>query len=109
MVISEGKVIYEMKRSIDEIKRIVSPIAESHGVNRLCLFGSRAKGTETDSSDFDFVISKGDISGFISYMAFINALEDALGTHVDVVTDTSEDVDFLDLIKHDEVLLYERS
>lgn len=98
-----------MNRTIEDIKRIVSPIAESHGVDRLYLFGSRAKGSDTDSSDYDFVISKGDISGFISFIAFVNALEDALGTHVDVITDTSEDTVFLDSIKHDEVLLYERS
>ncbi len=41
-------------------------------------------------------------------MAFIHALEDALGTHVDVVTDTSDDPDFLNSIKKDEILLYER-
>jgi hypothetical protein len=98
-----------MTKNIDEIKRIVIPIAQSHGVGRLCLFGSRAKGTDNPESDYDFVISKGDIKGFISYMSFINALEDALGTHVDVVTDTSEDVDFLNAIKKDEILLYERS
>ena len=98
-----------MTRSIDDIKRIVYPIAESHGVKRLCLFGSRAKGTDTDSSDYDFVISKGDIKSFIAYMAFINALEDALGDHVDVVTDTSDDIDFLNMIKKDEILLYERA
>ena len=98
-----------MTRSIEDIKRIVTPIAESHGVERLCLFGSRAKGADTDTSDYDFVISKGDIKGFIAYMAFINALEDALGDHVDVVTDTSDDAVFLNMIKKDEILLYERA
>ncbi len=98
-----------MTRSIEDIKRIVSPIAESHGVERLCLFGSRAKGTDNDASDYDFVISKGKIKGFIAYMSFINALEDALGNHVDVVTDTSEDDRFLNMIKKDEILLYERA
>ena len=98
-----------MKRSIDDIKRIITPIAKAHGVERLYLFGSRAKGSDTDSSDYDFIISKGAIKGFIAYMAFINALEDALGDHVDVVTDTSDDTDFLESIKKDEILLYERA
>ena len=98
-----------MKRSIDDIKRIITPIAKAHGVERLYLFGSRAKGADTDSSDYDFVISKGDIKGFIAYMSFINALEDALGDHVDVITDTSDDTEFLELIKKDEILLYERA
>ena len=97
-----------MTRNLEEIKNIVAPIAENHRVTKLYLFGSRAKGTNTDESDYDFVISKGDITSFISYMAFIHALEDALGTHVDVVTDTSDDPAFLDSIKKDEILLYER-
>lgn len=98
-----------MVRNIEDIKKIVIPIAESHGVDKMCLFGSRAKGTFDDESDYDFVISKGNITGLISYMAFIHALEDALGTHVDVVTDTSDDTDFLTAIKGDEILLYERN
>ena len=51
-----------MSKDVEEIKRIVAPIAETHGVTKLYLFGSRAKGTETADSDYDFVISKGDIS-----------------------------------------------
>ena len=97
-----------MSKDVEEIRKIVTPIAETHGVTKLYLFGSRAKGTDTADSDYDFVISKGDISSYISYMAFIHALEDALGTHVDVVTDTSDDPKFLDSIKKDEILLYER-
>ncbi len=31
-----------------------------------------------------------------------------VGTHVDVVTDTSDDPEFLNSIKKDEILLYER-
>ena len=75
---------------------------------KVILFGSFADGSYTADSDYDFVISKGDISSYISYMAFIHALEDALGRHVDVVTDTSDDPKFLDSIKKDEILLYER-
>ena len=97
-----------MSKDVEEIRKIITPIAETHGVTKLYLFGSRAKGTDTADSDYDFVISKGEISSYIRYMAFIHALEDALGAHVDVVTDTSEDHDFLNSIKKDEILLYER-
>lgn len=97
-----------MTRDFEEIKEIVTPIAETHGVTKLYLFGSRAKGTDNSESDYDFVISKGDITSYIAYMAFIHALEDALGSHVDVVTDTSDDTDFLNSIEKDEILIYER-
>ena len=97
-----------MTRDFEEIKEIVTPIAETHGVTKLYLFGSRAKGTDNSESDYDFVISKGDITSYIAYMAFIHALEDALGSHVDVVTDTSDDTDLLNSIEKDEILIYER-
>lgn len=97
-----------MNANVDEIKNIVVPIAEEHGIRRISLFGSRARGDSTEKSDYDFVISKGRITGFISYMAFIHALEDALGAHVDVVTDTSEDDNLLNSIKEEEILLYEQ-
>ena len=42
-----------MNQDVEEIKRIVAPIAETHGVTRLYLFGSRAKGTDNADSDYD--------------------------------------------------------
>lgn len=94
---------------LQEIRRIVAPIAREHGIEKVSLFGSRARGDNRKDSDYDFVISKGKITGMISYLAFVNALEDALGTHVDVVTDTSEDKKFLDEIREDEVAIYEQT
>lgn len=82
------------------------PIARAYGVKKISLFGSRARGDNRTDSDYDFLISKGKVSSMLSYLAFVNDLEDALGTHVDVVTDTSEDVLFLDEARKDEVILY---
>ena len=45
----------------ERISRIVTPIAEKYGVNRVSLFGSRATGSATDGSDYDFLISKGSL------------------------------------------------
>ena len=45
--------------SIDEIKRIAAPIAAGFGVERVCLFGSYAKGEATSASDIDLIIDKG--------------------------------------------------
>lgn len=94
---------------LQEIRRIVAPIAREHRIEKVSLFGSRARGDNRKDSDYDFVISKGKMTGMISYLAFVNALEDALGTHVDVVTDTSEDKKFLDEIREDEVAIYEQT
>ena len=47
--------------TIDEIRAIASPIAKSHGVAALYLFGSYARGDATSESDLDFRIEKGQI------------------------------------------------
>lgn len=98
-----------MPERIKEIQNIVTPIAREHGVQKISLFGSRARGDYRSDSDYDFVITKGAVDGMLSYLSFVYALEDALGTHVDVVTDSSEDQEFLNNIRKDEVVLYEQS
>ena len=84
------------------LKSVITPSAKKHGVARMWLFGSRARGTDNAGSDYDFLISKGNIKSLIRYMSFIDDLEDALGTHVDVVMDTSEDQAFIDKIRKEQ-------
>lgn len=101
--------IYNVSMSEQErISRIVTPIAEKYGVSKVSMFGSRAKGNATGSSDYDFLISKGSIGSLISYIAFVNELEEVFGTHVDVVTDTSSDQAFINNISKEMVTIYER-
>lgn len=92
----------------ERISRIVTPIAEKYGVNKVSLFGSRAKGNASDGSDYDFLISKGSLGSLLNYVAFVSELEEVFGTHVDVVTDTSSDQNFINNISKDVVLIYER-
>jgi predicted nucleotidyltransferase len=44
--------------TIGEIKEKVEPIAKKHGVPRIYLFGSFARGAATPDSDIDFAIQK---------------------------------------------------
>jgi len=92
-----------------ELREIIMPIAESYGVERVFLFGSCARGEQSESSDLDLRIDKGDISDYFVLSAFNIALEDALNETVDVITTGSLDISFLEKIKSDEVLIYERT
>jgi predicted nucleotidyltransferase len=92
--------------TIEYIRDKTIPIAKKHGVKRLSLFGSYARGDADGKSDVDFLIERGKIRGMIKYFSFVDDLEDELGCHVDVVTTGISDKDFLNAIKHDEVLLY---
>ena len=92
---------------IKEISRIVSPIAESYGVNRLSIFGSYARGMATQGSDIDFLINdKGSLRGLFQLAGFQAALEEGLGVSVDVVTKDGLDHRFLSNIIDDEVEVY---
>ena len=42
--------------SIDEIRKIVAPIAKQHGVDKVFLFGSYARGAAEEDSDVDVMI-----------------------------------------------------
>ncbi len=92
--------------NIEELKRIISPIARQHGVKSVSLFGSYSKGTATVESDVDLIIEKGQIRSLFQLCGFRLAVEEALRIPVDLVTSESSDRDFLNRIEKDEVLLY---
>ena len=95
--------------TIEEIRNKTVPIARKHGVSRMCLFGSYARGEANDESDVDIFVDKGKMSSLIKYMAFVYDLESALDCHVDVVTTGIKDKMFLGHIQSEGVLLYEES
>lgn len=93
--------------SLDEICNICLPIAEKYGVVKMYLFGSYARKEATDFSDIDLLIDKGNIRNLLDYFAFVSDLEDSLGKHVDVVTITCNDKEFVDKVMKEAILIYE--
>ena len=67
--------------TIEEIRSKTVPIAKKHGISRMCLFGSYARGEANDDSDID--------------------------VYVDVVTTGIKDTVFLEHIQKEGVVLYE--
>lgn len=96
-----------MVYDIATIKEKTVPIARSHGVARMSLFGSYARGEADENSDVDLLIERGNLRGMIKYFSFVYELEDELGCHVDVVTTGISDREFLANIEREGVLLYE--
>ena len=92
--------------SIEQIKGIVRPIAQRHGIEKVWLFGSYARREQTENSDIDFLIERGDICSGIQLGAFYADLQDALNVDIDVVTIQSLSKDFLQSIEDDEVMIY---
>lgn len=92
--------------TVEEIKDIVSNIAERYGAERIYLFGSYARGNATVNSDIDLRIDKGQIQGLFKLCGLHVELEDALGVPVDLLSTDSLDESFLNEISKEEVLLY---
>ena len=92
--------------SVDDLRRIVAPIAQEHGVKSVSLFGSYSRGTAKEDSYVDPKIEKGKLRSLFEICGFRLAIEDALHLTVDLVTTDASDKEFLNLISKDEVLLH---
>lgn len=77
--------------AVDEIARIVRPIAQRHGLRAVYLFGSYARGAATEASDIDLLIDTTgtNIKSLLQVAAVYCELEDALGKRVDLITVSS--------------------
>ena len=65
----------------------VRRLAAAHGVSHLRIFGSRATGTGTPSSDLDLLVDVAGDRDLLDLIEFKLDLEDLLGCDVDVVTE----------------------
>lgn len=97
-----------MTYTIDEIRKISVPIAKSYGVDSLSLFGSYARGEADEDSDIDFYFDKGDVKSLFQHASLINKLEEAFDCPVDLVSAGINNKEFLEKIRKEGVLLYEK-
>jgi predicted nucleotidyltransferase len=95
------------KYSFEEICDIVGSVAVKYGVEKVYLFGSRAREDGNEGSDYDFFIIPGKLRGLIRLSGLINDLADALGSDVDVIPEGSVSETFTKEIFRDRRLVYE--
>ena len=93
--------------TFEELCQIVGAVAARHGMIRVYLFGSRARGDNTEGSDYDICILTPDDYGLFEVGGFYADLRDALGTDIDVVCEESLRDDFSREVLRDRRLLYE--
>ena len=93
-------------KSREQIKAGVEELGAQFGAENIYLFGSYARGTATEESDIDLRIDKGRIRGLFQLASLQAALEEKLGTKVDLLTSDSLSEQFLSAISGEEVLLY---
>jgi len=93
----------------EELRDVVAPITRKHGVSRVYLFGSRARGDNTENSDFDFRIDVPTSFDIIDICSFLNDLKDVLGNDVDVVCEDNlrEKQYFMEGMLRDRKIIFE--
>ncbi len=78
--------------NVDDIQRLLKAHhleLKKLGVADLRLFGSHARGEARDGSDFDIVVSFERPASFDAFMDLKFLLEEALGSQVDLVTESA--------------------
>jgi predicted nucleotidyltransferase len=71
--------------SIDQIRERITPVAQSHGVKRVMLFGSYARNEATEDSDVDLHVWCRNLRDLFALGGLMADLQDALGKAVDVI------------------------
>jgi predicted nucleotidyltransferase len=94
--------------TVEEIKAVVSGIAQRYGVERVVLFGSYARGEAGPGSDIDLRIDKGCIRGLFQLSGFHLDIEEKLNARVDLLTTEGLSDKFLQRISGEEIILYEQ-
>ena len=101
--------------SLEEVAKACRPVFEEASVDRAYVYGSFARGEQTDTSDVDICFDRtpGSLFNFSAFLALKHALESALGLSVDLNETPSERTAsskvFLREFQRDGRLIYERS
>jgi len=91
--------------SIEELvqthRDAIQRIAQKHGVLRVRIFGSAARGNATDESDIDLLVETGPETSAWFPAGLILDLESLLGHRVDVVTEQALRPELREAVLHD--------
>ena len=97
--------------TIDEIRKIITPVAVKYGVDKIYLFGSYARGSATSASDIDLCVDAPNIKGLFALGGLYADLEEALGKELDMITINSlkysSDGLFEETLRRERMLVYE--
>lgn len=90
----------------ERISREISTFARKHSVQKVVLFGSRARGDNTERSDIDIAVYGGDFDAF--YWDIKEKVHSLLMFDV-VEIDNSVSKDLIGEIQRDGVIIYEKA
>lgn len=89
-------------------KAALSVAGDFEKIKKVYLFGSVAKGTQTENSDVDLCLDTDRGFSLFDAGAFGNRMREALKTDIDIVTEKSCRPHVADSMRRERVLVYER-
>jgi len=86
---------------------VIEKIAKESGISYLAVFGSYARGEQTENSDIDLLVEFSKPVGLLHLINTEHKLEDALGIKVDLITKNGLSKHIRPYIKSDIKTVYE--
>ena len=99
--------VYDMKKSVVEVKRRIIPILRRYGVVKAAIFGSFVRGEAKEDSDLDLLVEFKGEKSLIDLAGLKIELEETLGISVDVLTYDSLHPLLKDRILREQEVIYE--
>ena len=93
--------------TLENINRLVKPLADKYRVKEIYLFGSYARGEADESSDWDFLVFGGENFKLTNILALGEELREVLKKKVDIfeIREVNQDSDFYKTIMKEKVLV----
>ena len=102
--------------TVEQIRKIITPIAEQYGLPAVYLFGSYARGTANDTSDIDLLIDTTgtQLKSLMTLGKLCCELEEVLQKSIDLITVGSlqqsaripSEEDFRNAVMKERIMLY---
>lgn len=93
--------------SREEIEATVVSILGKHGVRKIGLFGSYARGEERPESDLDLLVDFRDQKSLLTLVRIERELSESLGIKVDLLTEQAISPYLVDRIKAELKVIYQ--
>ncbi len=76
-----------MSEELEKIKKIAVPILQKNGVEFAGVFGSVARGEQTENSDVDILVKFSGMPTFVGYLRLDEDLRKGLKRDIDLITE----------------------
>lgn len=96
--------------TLDKLNEIIAPVAKDLGLHRVIVFGSYARGEQTETSDIDMVIDSGGLLQNFDIFCAIGKFIDVLPIRADIfeLSEIKNPSQTYTAIQQEGIVVYER-